>query len=72
MILINNDMVKLNSEQKDFCDCPLTQSEILRHIKDLASGKTSGSDGLPADFYNLFILISKIICFTVLHLHLQW
>ncbi len=47
-------MPKLTSEQKEACDKPLNESEILKSIKYLSIGKSAGSDGLPSDFYNFF------------------
>ncbi len=49
----------------------LPPSDILESIKDLASGKTPGSDGLPADFHKFFysdikdLLFQRIIMFGV-------
>ncbi len=47
-------MPKLNMEQKEFSDKPISGAEILTSIKKLHSSKTPGSDGLPADFYKFF------------------
>jgi hypothetical protein len=47
-------MPRLTDEQKEACDMSITESEILKSIKALSSGKTPGSDGLPADFYKFF------------------
>ncbi len=47
-------MPKLTNDEKETCDKPITESEILKSIKHLSSGKTPGSDGLPADFYRFF------------------
>ena len=52
--LKNNDMPKLSEEQKTKCDNEISEKEILNSIKQLANGKTPGSDGLPADFYKFF------------------
>ncbi len=35
-------------------DKPITESEMLKSIKNLSSGKTPGFDGLAADFYKFF------------------
>ncbi len=43
-------MLKLNNEEKTFCDRPICEADILKSIKNLASGKMSDSDGLLADF----------------------
>ncbi len=47
-------MPKLFDEQKEYCDQPISESEILKSIKTLTNGKTPGSDGLPTNFYNIF------------------
>ncbi len=52
--LNNNEIPKLNNDEKTFCDKPICEADILKSIKNLPSGKTHGSDGLPADFYKLF------------------
>ncbi len=48
-VLDNNDIKKITTEQKEFCE-----TEILKSIKNLNNGKTPGSYGLPTDFYNCF------------------
>jgi exonuclease III len=52
--LENNETKKLNETQKEFCDKPILQDEILKSIKKLSNCKTPGSDGLPAEWYKLF------------------
>ncbi len=52
--LTNNEMPKLNNEEKIFCDRSICEADILKSIKNLPSGNTPGSDGLPADFYTFF------------------
>ncbi len=52
--LNNNEMLKLNNDEKTFYDKPICEADILKSIKNLPSGKTPGSDGLPADFYKCF------------------
>ncbi len=47
-------MPKLTSEQKEACDKPINESEILKSINKISNGKTSGSDGLPSHFYKFF------------------
>ncbi len=44
----------MNNDEKTFCDKLICEADILKSIKNLPSGKTPGSDGLPADFYKLF------------------
>ncbi len=44
-------------------DKPIIEKEILESIKNLATRKTTGSDGLPADFYKFFwIDIKSLLC----------
>ncbi len=50
IFLKNNKILKLSEEQKNLCDKPTTEKVILESIKNLATGKTPLSDGLPADF----------------------
>ncbi len=52
--LTNNEMPKLNNEETIFSERSICKADILKSIKNLPSGKTPGSDGLPADFYNFF------------------
>ncbi len=57
--LNNNEIPKLNNDEKTFCDKPICEADILKSIKNLSSGKTLGSYGLPEDFYNISGVISK-------------
>ncbi len=50
IFLKNNKSPKLSEEQKNLHDKPITEKEILESIKNLATGKTPESDGLPADY----------------------
>ncbi len=54
IFLKNNKIPKLSEEQKNMCDKPITEKEILESINNLTTGKTPGSDGLPSDFYQFF------------------
>ncbi len=47
-------MPNLNNDEKTFCDRPICEADILRRIKNFPSGKTPGSDFLPAEFYKFF------------------
>ncbi len=53
--LNNKEKPKLNNDENTFCDKPIREADILKSIKNLPSGKTLGSDGIPADFY-IFVL----------------
>ncbi len=48
--LNNNEVPKFNTDEKTFCDKSICEADILKSIKNLSSGKTPGSNGLPADF----------------------
>lgn len=45
---------KLSKEESDTCEGLLTLSEINIASKQLNTGKTPGSDGLPIEFYRRF------------------
>ncbi len=61
----NNNIPKLSEEQKNLCDKPITEKEILETIKNLATGKTDGSDSLPADFISSFGLTPNLYYVTI-------
>ncbi|KAJ1141716.1 hypothetical protein NDU88_008044 [Pleurodeles waltl] len=46
----------LGEEQVEALEAPLDLEEIKASIRELASGKTPGPDGLPVDFYKAFKL----------------
>jgi exonuclease III len=65
-LFLENNMPKLNEDQKHFCDKAISESEILKSIKLLANGKTPGSDGLPADWYKFFwVDIKHLLCNSI-------
>ena len=41
-------------DQKQFCEGLLTKDECLASLKQMAKGKSPGSDGLSAKFYLTF------------------
>jgi len=62
---------RLSDEQRELCEGPITQQEILSALKLMKNNKCPGSDGLPKEFYSeyfpLFIgnftnMVNK--CFT--------
>ena len=57
--LKNNKTRKLTNAEKDSCEQPITEKEILIALKQLHNGKTPGTDGLPPDFYKFFWLDIK-------------
>ena len=42
---------KLNEVDRDKCEGLLTEKECLEAVKSMESGKSPGTDGLPAEFY---------------------
>ena len=44
----------LDEQSKNECEGLLTDVECLESLKTMASNKSSGSDGLPAEFYKAF------------------
>jgi hypothetical protein len=64
--LTNNNMTKLNENETNYCDQPISESEILNSIKKLANGRTPGSDGLPSDWYKFFWCdIKDLLCDSI-------
>ncbi len=59
--LTNNNIKNLTHFEKDCCDQPITEIEILTSLKQLHNGKTQGTDGLPLDFYKFFWLDIKAL-----------
>ncbi len=61
-------MPKLNNEQKEVCDRPITEEKSLKSIKNPSNGRTPGSDGLPADWYKYFWCdIKRILCDSIMY-----
>jgi hypothetical protein len=52
--LKNEDIPKLNDDEKDMLDLDITEDEITQAVKDLPNSKAPGSDGIPIDFYKCF------------------
>ena len=48
------DIPKLSENQKEMCDSPLTENEILQSLKKMANGSAPGSDGLTIEFFKFF------------------
>lgn len=49
--LLNNVDESLKTEEKDFCDKKVTEQEISNAIKLLKTNKSTGYDGIVAEFY---------------------
>lgn len=45
-----NDLPQIPLDLKDACNKPITKEEIFVAVKNMKSGKTPGSDGLPKEF----------------------
>ncbi len=52
--LSDNNIKKLNEQQKASCEGNITGSEILNAIKNMRKDKSPGIDGLPVEFYKHF------------------
>ena len=58
----------LGLEEQESCEGPLSEKDCAEAVKSMDSGKTPGSDGLPAEFYQVFwkdisfLLISALNC----------
>ena len=49
--ILSKTKVKINQDQKAFCDKELDLNELEEGMKHLPAGKTPGLDGLPVEFY---------------------
>ena len=49
--IVSKTKVKINQDQKAFCDKELDLNELKEGMKHLSAGKTPGLDGLPVEFY---------------------
>ena len=55
------EVPQLSEEDKMKCEEGLTESELLKSIKELKNKKTPGTDGLPPEFYKFFWIDIKNI-----------
>lgn len=62
---------KLSKEESDTCEGLLTLSEINIASKQLNTGKTPGSDGLPIEFYRRFFPVSGPILVDLFNFSFQ-
>jgi hypothetical protein len=53
-IINESNLVQLTEEEKNGCDIPITEEEILKSLKDLKNNKTPGTNGISAEFYKFF------------------
>ena len=49
-----NIEAKLTDDQKLSCEGELSAAECFESLKTMEMGKSSGTDGLPAEFYKVF------------------
>lgn len=52
--IMENKLPKLNSEDKNLLEVPITIEEIEQAISEMKPGKVPGSDGFMAKFYKVF------------------
>ena len=53
-MFLDQELPKLNDDDKQECEGLLTAKECLEAVKLMESGKSPGTDGLPAEFYKVF------------------
>ena len=56
-----NDLPKLSNENREFCECPITQDECFQALKEMKWNKSPGNDGFTAEFYFTFWPLLKEI-----------
>ncbi|GMG17267.1 unnamed protein product [Phytophthora fragariaefolia] len=54
MDLLDHTTARLSAEDKRFLDAPMTANGFYWAIQTTAKGKSSGLDGIPAEYYQLF------------------
>ena len=59
--LLRNIKTKISNTQKDEMNKPISSDEIERAILGLQKNKTSGPDGIPAEFYQKYWTLFKDI-----------
>ncbi|KAJ1526351.1 hypothetical protein ONE63_009500 [Megalurothrips usitatus] len=62
---IYQDLPSLSHQDRDHCDTPLTEEEILESIKKAQLNRAPGLDGIPIEFYKFFWDQIKIIFLKV-------
>ena len=50
----NENINKLNNENKNLCEGLLSESECLAALREMKNNKSPGSDGLTTEFYKIF------------------
>ncbi len=73
-------MPKLNTDQANKLESPITEGEIRKAVSLMNTGKSPGNDGFPAEYYKEYIDIlaqywlrytRKRLRKAVYHLHLM-
>ena len=55
IIFPEGNAVMLDEQGQNECEGLLTEAECLESLKSMESNKSPGSDGLPAEFYKVFL-----------------
>ena len=55
-----NNIIKLTCVQKDSCEGPITEEELLEAIGAFKDGKTPGLNGIPVEVYETFFLSTQM------------
>ena len=63
--ILSKTKIKINQEQKEFCDRNLELSELEQGLNHLPLGKSPGLDGLPVEFYRKLWPIIKLDFFEM-------
>ena len=50
----DNDIPKLDEEDRELCEGKISEGECVEVIKAFRNGKSPGTDGLPIEFYKIF------------------
>ena len=58
------DFPKLSEDSRKGLEGKLSSKECLEVLKTMKHGKTPGSDGFPAEFYQLFLMIYMFCLLT--------
>ena len=70
-IFENLDIPKISDENKQFCEEELTETEILKSVKAMKSGKSPGTCGLTSEWYKFFWIDIKEILVTSINYNLR-